>query len=260
MTRLMKKLIVVADWANDSLYASEYKSAVAGYVDSQNTLDISLVNSTNSSISASFLLSQAALTEQRLGEPHNTVIHIGTEPRNTTDPFLVIKLTSGIYVCGINNEYTFTLIKDSIEKAFGYRVEAAASGFMSRDVYSRVIAHLLQSLEHDLDLEEIHTNTIPQLQETYIGHIDVFGNMITTVKHEDISAKYSEGDEIEAKIGSEIKKAVYKKNIWSGENGQLIIGPSSFGPLDNPYVSIVVKSGSASALFQDAKTGTQVQL
>lgn len=237
----MKKLIVIADWCNDSLYTAEYKSAVSGFTDSQQTLDISYIAAAQSSINASFLLAQAALTESRLGEPQSTIIHIGSEPKNSTDPFLVIKLTSGIYVCGINSEYTFSLVKDLIDKAFVYKVEGMSTGFVSRDVYSRVVAHLLNSLEDDLELEEVHTNTIQELQGHYVGHIDSFGNIITTITHTELQATHSENDGVEITIGSENKKAIYKKNIWSGDEGQLIIGPSSFGHVDNPYVSIIKK-------------------
>ncbi len=241
----MKKLVVIADWCNDSIYSAEYRSAVSGFTDSQDTIDISFISTTQSSINTSFLLAQAALTEARLGEPNSTVIHMGNEPRSTNDLFIVIKLTTGVYVCGINSEYTFSLIKDLIDKAFVYKVEGTSSGFKSRDIYSRVVAHLLNSLEDDLELEEVHTNTIQASQDYHVGHIDSFGNIITTIKNEELAAKYSENDEVKITIGDETIKTIYKKNIWSGDEGQLIIGPGSFGLPSNPYISIVKKEAQS---------------
>ena len=51
----MKKLIVIADWANDSLTCQELRSTVAGYLKDPDKANISFVASIPSTIHTAFL-------------------------------------------------------------------------------------------------------------------------------------------------------------------------------------------------------------
>ena len=48
-------------------------------------------------------------------------------------------------------------------------------------------------LGDELELEEISANIIPELDQFYIGHIDNFGNIKTTIVEEDFKGKYEYG-------------------------------------------------------------------
>jgi S-adenosylmethionine hydrolase len=188
-------------------------------------------------------------TEEEFGRPLETVIYQNTDPRVQSDQaveeaegaqFIVIHLASGMYLCGPNAGYDFSLIKSKIEEVYLYRGLEKGSQFRSRDNFPRVVAHLMDALEDDLDLEEVSSNIIPSLDGFYIGHIDNFGNIKTTITREDIKEKYEYDDQVTIKINNVEKKARYVTSLFGGSPGELVIYPGSSGVKDNPYLEITV--------------------
>ncbi|MDH7476151.1 MAG: SAM-dependent chlorinase/fluorinase [Microgenomates group bacterium] len=238
----MRKLIVVADWSADSLSCQEFKISFEGFLKDDRGLNLSFVESTPSTIHTAFLLAQVVETTERYGKPLETVIFQNTDPRigMKKGEFLVIKLKSGIYLAGPNAGYDFSLIKEKIDEAFVYQGLQSNSQFRSRDLFSRVCAHLIEEMEDELELEEIHLNLIPELKGFYIGHIDNFGNIKTTIKHEDLKGRYEYKDQIKIKINQVEKKAWYVDHLFAGEPGELVIYPGSSGVKDNPFIEIAV--------------------
>lgn len=239
----MKKLIVLADWAGDSLSCQEFRSAVEGYLKNWPGTNISFITSTSSTIHTAFLLSQAVETEERVGRPQETVIFQNTDPRiksNQGAEFVILQLISGIFVCGPNTQYNYSLIKPKINELYLYRGFGSDSQFRSRDLYSRIVAHLMDEMEDVLELEETSTNIIPPLEGYYIGHIDNFGNIKTTIKKEDLKGKYELGNRIKIAINKVVKEALFVDNLFGAAPGQLVIYPGSSGPKDNPYLEITI--------------------
>lgn len=246
----MKKLLVVADWADDSLTNQEVRSAVEGFLKNPSeTPNISFVASTPSTIHTSFLISQLVEIESRYGRPLDTVLFENTDTRiQTTESveqskgadFIVIRLENGMYLCGPNAGYDFTMIKDKIEEVFIYRGLDKGSQFRSRDLYSRVCAHLMDGLEDDLDLEEVSKGVIPDLNAHYIAHIDNYGNIKTTLTNEDLKGKVELGEEITTRINNVEKKVKYVSNLFGGVPGELVIYPGSSGKKESPLLEISV--------------------
>jgi S-adenosylmethionine hydrolase len=198
----MKKLIVVSDWVDDSLTCAEFSSAVLGFLSESKNTQITFVSSTPSTIHTSFLINQIVEVEERFGRPLETVIFQNTDPRLQSKTkvekaqgakFLVIRLKSGLYLCGPNAGYDFSMVKEKIDEVFEYKDFDKGSQFRSRDLYSRVCAHLMEAMEDELDLEEVSVDVIPDLKGFYIGHIDNFGNIKTTITHEDLKGKVEYG-------------------------------------------------------------------
>ncbi|MCX7956053.1 MAG: SAM-dependent chlorinase/fluorinase [Patescibacteria group bacterium] len=245
----MKKLIVIADWASDSLTCGEVKIAVDGYLKDFLKSDIFFISSTPSTIHTSFLLNQIVEDVERFGRPQETVIFQNTDPRldyqgptkkaEGAKP-IIIRLISGIYLLGPNSGYDFSMIRNKIEKVYKYVGLNEEGQFHSRDLYARISAHLMDYLEDELELEEISINEIPYLKGYYIGHIDNFGNMKTTITHEDFKGKYEYGDVITIKINNIIKKVKYVSNLFGGIPGELVIYPGSSGKNDNRFLEISV--------------------
>ena len=77
----MKKLIVLADWASDSLTCQEIKISVEGFLKNSKYANISFVSSTPSTIHTSFLINQIVEDVERYGQPLETVIFQNTDPR-----------------------------------------------------------------------------------------------------------------------------------------------------------------------------------
>jgi len=266
----MKKLIVISDWASDSLTCQEFCSAVEGFLQKNDHRHISFVSSTPSTIHGAFLLSQVGETEERYGKPQETVIFCNIDPRleNRGGEFLVIRLKSGIFVCGPNAGYIFSMIKEKIETAFSYRTSEKSenSQFRSRDFYSRVCAHLIEEMEDELELEEIRTSIIPELRGFYVGHIDNFGNIKTTIKLEDWKGKYELGDEFFITINRIRQKVKFVSGLFAAEPGILIIYPGSSGKTDNPFLEISVwryftekDTRTGIDFFQNPKPGTPIE-
>jgi S-adenosylmethionine hydrolase len=272
----MKKLIVVSDWVDDSLTCAEFSSAVLGFLNESKTAQITFVSSTSSTIHTSFLINQIVEVEERFGRPLETVIFQNTDPRLQSKTkvekaqgakFLVIRLKSGLYLCGPNAGYDFSMVKERIDEVFEYKDFDKGSQFRSRDLYSRVCAHLMEAMEDELDLEEVLVDVIPDLKGFYIGHIDNFGNIKTTITHEDLKGKVEYGEYIKIKIGKVVKKVRYVDNLFGGEVGELVIYPGSSGKKDNPYLEISVwrhfdeeKSTTGKDEFLNPKVGEKIEL
>jgi len=245
----MKKLIVVTDWGNDSLTCQEFRSATEGFSRNPNDAKINFVAATPSTINTGFIVSQLVEVEERFGRSLDTVFFVNTDPRiHATEgveeakgaEFIVVKLQSGITLCGSNAGNNFSLIKEKIKVVFIYRNLDKGSQFRSRDLYSRVSAHLMDSLDDELELEEIGVDIIPELQGFYIMHIDNFGNIKTNLTIENLRGKYELNDLVKVKIGDKEKMALYTTNLFGGKPGQLIIYPGSSGKKDNPFLEISV--------------------
>lgn len=245
----MKKLIVVADWASDSLSPAEFRSSVGGFLKSADMPDISFVASTTSTIHTAFLAAQVVETEERLGRASETVIFLNTDPRlpknegsinKEGSQLLIIKLKSGIFMVGPNAGYCFSMIKPKIDEVFFYDVSKDINQFRSRDLYTRILSHLMEYMEKELELEEIHLSSIVDLDDNYIGHIDNFGNMKTTIKKSDMKGKYKVGDEIEITINKITNKAKFATGLFSDKPNILLIYPGSSGLASDPYLEISI--------------------
>jgi S-adenosylmethionine hydrolase len=245
----MKKLIVIADWAADSLTCQEYRTVVEGFSQNPQTLNLSFVASTPSTLHTAFLLEQLVEVEERFGRPLETVFFVNTDPRIHSTvgvekakgaDFFVLKLHSGVTVCGPNAQYVFSLIKDKIKVSFIYQDLDKGSQFRSRDLYSRVCAHLADNLDDQLGLEEVHNFFIADIKGYYILHIDNFGNIKTNLTAADFKGKYEINDEVKITINQVEKKAIYVSNLFGGKPGQLVIYPGSSGKKNNPYLEISI--------------------
>lgn len=269
----MKKLVVIADYGNDSLACCEVKIAVEGFLKDPGGINVSFVNSTISTIHTAFLLAQIVNTEELYGRPSETVYFINCDPRIQTKEKiekakgadgLIIRLTSGIYITGPNAGYSFSLIKKKIDELYIYSPLLKGSQFRSRDLYARVIAHLMDYLQDELDLEETHTNIIPELKNFYVGHIDNFGNIKTTIPHEYIKGKYEFNENVDVLIGGVGKKAKFVTNLFGEKPGVLVIYPGSSGVKDNPYLELAVRIGenykSAESFFNHPFPGAVIEI
>lgn len=245
----MKKLIIVADWASDSMNFQEFRSAVEGFVKNPNGININFVTSSPSTIHTGYILSQIVETEERLGRPLDTIIFQNTDTRLNQNArvddaqgsdFLVLLLASGIYICGPNSGYDFSFIKRKIVEVYRYNGLNKGSQFRSRDLYARVSAHLMDGMEDELELEETHSSDILEIDGHYIGHIDNHGNIKTNIRLSELREKHKFGDEISVTINGINKKAEFVKNLFGGIPGQLVIYPGSSGIKDDPYLEISV--------------------
>lgn len=246
----MKKLIVVADWASDSVNCQEVRTAVEGFLkDVAVPPNISFVSSTPSTIHTSFIMKQIIDIEERYGRPLETVIFQNTDPRIQTKEsvelakgaeFIVIRLKSGMYICGPNAGYDFSMIKDKIDEVYHYEGLDKGTQFRSRDLYARVCAHLMDYMEDELDFNEVPSNIIPEMEGYYVVHLDSYGNMKTNIPKSVFKGKYEVGEEVTVKINNVEKKIKFVSNLFGGTPGELVIYPGSSGAKEDPFLEISV--------------------
>jgi S-adenosylmethionine hydrolase len=245
----MKKLIVVADWAGDSLTCQEVRTAVEGFAKNPSAVNISFVAATPSTIHTSYLINQLVETEERYGRPLETVIFQNTDPRiQTTESvaeskgaeFIIVRLATGMYLCGPNAGYDFSLIKGRATDVFHYKDLDKGSQFRSRDLYSRVSAHLMDAMQDELELDEVGVDVIPDLRGYFVGHIDNYGNIKTTIRTEDLKGKHELGETFSVTINNVKKEVKYVNNLFGGTPGELVIYPGSSGKKENPFLEISV--------------------
>src|SRR5687767_655625 len=155
----MKKLIVVSDWVDDSLTCQEVKIGVEGRLATDETPNITFVASYPSTIHTAFLIHQICEIEERLGKPEQTVLFQNTDTRlqakkgvkeSKGAEFTVIKLKCGMFLCGPNAGFNFSMIKDRVEIVYYLKDHDKGSQFRSRDLYSKVCAHLMEGNEKDI--------------------------------------------------------------------------------------------------------------
>lgn len=245
----MKKLIVLADWASDSLTYQEARSAIEGHLKDPTGVNITFVESTPSTVHTAYLKAQIVETEERYGRPHETVIYQNTDPRIQTKEaveaakgadFIVVRLASGMFICGPNAGYNYSLLGDKIEKVYIFRGLDKGSQFRSRDLFPKVGAYLMDGMEDELDLEEVPNNIIPALDGYYAAHIDNYGNIKTSITAEDFKGKYEFGDTVKVKLNGVEKDAEYVTNLFGGGVGKLVVYPGSSGKKDNPFLEVSV--------------------
>lgn len=266
----MKKLIVVADWASDSLSTQELLSSTEGFLKESAGSKISFVSASSSTIHTAFLIAQVVATENRLGRSQETVLFQNTDPRledAAGAKFLILKLTSGLIVCGPNAGFDFSLIKGQIDQAFTYTGEDIKTQFRSRDFYARACAYLMDYLEDEMDLEEVSASSIPTLTGSHIGHVDNFGNIKTTLTAEVFKGKYDLGDMMPVVINKVKKEVRYVSGLFAGNLGELVIYPGSSGPRENPYLEISVwrhfteeNPTTGLAEFGNPRPGAEIQI
>ena len=272
----MKRLIVVADWAADTLSCHEVRTAVEGYLKNHNGGIISFIHSTSSTIHTAFLLVQIVEIEERFGKPLETVIFQNTDPRLHTVQSLknsegakplIIRLQSGIYLTGPDASFNFSLIKDRIEKVYEYKGIKIEGQFHSRDLYARISAHLMDEMEDEMEFEEISSTIIPKLDDHYVAHIDSFGNIKTLIPHSFFKGKFEYGELVSLTINSITHKAKYVTNLFGGQPGELVIYPGSSGRLDDRLLEISIwrhftekNPTTGMYLFNNPKPGMEIKI
>lgn len=273
----MRNLIIIADWAKDSLSCAEVKTAISGYLIDNLNLDIIFIDSTPSTIHTAFLIEQMNYTVFRFNHPEETVIFQNTDPRIkdtffSSNPWngklLLLRLKNGLWVFGPNAGYDFSLIKKEIAQVFYYPNFEKGGQFRSRDLYARLAAHFIEEKEDELDLEEITHDAIPSLTGYYVAHIDNFGNIKTTIKKSDLKGKIEFNEKLKIKINNTIQEVVYTKGLFKYQPNQLIIYPGSSGSIDDPYLEISVwryfddenKNKTGSFYFKFPSSGDKINI
>lgn len=269
----MKNFIALADYCNDTLPIQELRSALYGHLSANPSGFVSFVYSTPTTIHTAFLLHQILITEGRLGDPNNLIIFINTDPRLQSTkgvdkaqgaPLVVARMKNGAWVYGPNAGYSLSLVSKDIEYLYVYHDQDKGTQFRSRDLYMRVGALLMEEKQDEMDFEELKIYDIPQLEGFYVGHVDSYGNIKTTIPRSYLKGKHVYGDQVSITVGKKSHPAYFVDNIFGKEPEVLIVAPGSSGTVDDPYLEVVVWQHfplkSALKFFPEAKPGDPVTI
>lgn len=269
----MKNLIIIADYCSDSLTTQELLSSLRGHLNQPLISEVSFVSSTPNTIHTAFLTKQILTTEERLGDPNNLVVFVNTDSRLQTmkgieqaqgAEFVVARLANGAFVCGPNAGHSFSLISNEIEYLYLYSGLDKGTQFRSRELYMPICALLMNEKQDEMELLEIRKDIIPTLDKNYIGHIDNYGNLKTTISNSFMKGKYEFGEKVGVIIGNSEKEAYYVNNMFAKEPGVLVIAPGSSGPKADPYLELIVREyfplNSARIFFPSVKPGDKVAI
>lgn len=198
----MKKLIVISDWANNELQREYFRTCVLGFLQTGSYPHISFLYDDNS-ISAGFQLAALVHVEHRLGRPQDTVFFIDAPdyrlPEDVKNQpgqgqFTLLRLASGMYVCGINRGFSFSFIKDQIQHAFTYTATDDISQISERDAHARILSFFMESTEDELELDEIHTSAILETRSKMITFRNGFDTQETNITLDDVKGKVEFGE------------------------------------------------------------------
>lgn len=273
----MKKCICIADWAKDQFLVQEVRTIIEGYVQKPEEVRMSVVPCGPYPLEAGYLLAQMVDTEERYGRPLETIIFVSVDPRlnpeNSKDPtkgaeFVVLRLVSGLYLCGPNAGHTFSFVHSKIQKVYTYSLpDTISTAFRSRDLYARVCAHLIDNLQDKMDLQEQHTHIIPGYTDHSVGHIDAFGNIQTTIPQSYLKGKHEYEEYCTIRLNGITQKAMYRHTLFGGSIGELIISAGPTQAESTPYLQIAVwqdfSSGHASSaadIFKHPRPGMLIQV
>lgn len=251
----MRKIVVVSDWANDSLACQEFRSALYGYSKVAVDLKISFVLSQQSTVHAGFLLSQISMTEERYGSPTEAMIFVDVTEKSddtpdemrVTHPFLAVKLVSGLYICGLQRGYEYTLIHKRIDECWSFSEPHTDFTLVPyRDSHARLAAHIADYMEDELDLEELHTAQIPSIPEGnfFVLRHDHRGVITTSLTHDDIRERSTSGDQVVLSLADRSHTFTYSDNPASAHMRSWHLYPGPSGDPHNPYMDVLADSSS----------------
>jgi hypothetical protein len=265
----MRKIITVTDWNSDELSRERFRIVVEGYSTDRKQVSIQALNSTSSSIHAGFLAYEMALTEAKNGDPTDTLIYIDVNTEQELYPpdvtvrsegFAVIRLTNNLLVCGRISGYSFAWVKQSAQQLLEYTGLQNSSTVTILDSHARVVAHLADYLDDQLDLQSLHEADILSLplNSHYICHKNK-NTLVTTLNHSHLE-NCSVGDQVKIRI----EDKSYSAHLVSGQKQEsesgLIMCVGYYGHPDLRCIELMAKSTNIQDRFINVVPGDQISL
>ena len=265
----MRKIISITDWNTDELTRERFRTVVEGYSANRKHVNIQSLSCTSSSIHAGFLAYEMALTEAKNGDPTDTLIYIDIDTEQETYPpdvtvrsdgFAVIRLTNNLLVCGRLSGYSFAWVKQSAQQLLEYTGLQNSGTATILDSHARVVAHLADYMDDQLDLQSLHEADILSLPiDAYFVCHKYKNTLVTTLNHSNLES-CSVGDQIKIQIGSKTYSAHLVSNPKQESDSGLIMYVGHYGHPDLRCIELVAKSSSIQERFMDIVPGDQIAL
>ena len=260
---------LVMDYEKGDMAEAEVKIALYKYLPPGWQVDFTKVNSFKTT-ETGFVAGQLALTP-RIPDHPPLIMYVNCAPRkdarqsrtnNEGEVLVYGVLDNGVKVVAVNSKYSLSLLRNHFVSLHPVNVPKGGSQFRSRDNFPPVVG----ALAHGLDItpwlgEKLDpTRVIPEFKEGYIGYIDSFGNIKTTIRSSSAIVKnLKPGQEIEVDINGTEVVARVATGSFSVPEGNFAFAPGSSG-WDDRFWEIFQRGGDASQAFKNPQVGSRVML
>lgn len=265
----MRKIIAITDWNSDELARERFRTVVEGYSADRKQVSIQALNSTSSSIHTGFLAYEMALTEAKNGDPTDTLIYLDADTEHESyrvdvtvrsEGFAVIRLTNNLLVCGRLSGYSFAWVKQSAQQLLEYTGLQNSSAVAILDSHARVVAHLADYMDDQLDLQSLHEADILSLpaDSHYICHKNK-NTLVTTLNHSHLE-NCSVGDQVKVRIGTKTYSAHLVSHPKQESDSGLIMYVGYYGHPDLRCIELMSKTPNIQERFAQLVPGDQISL
>ncbi|MFW5703261.1 MAG: hypothetical protein ACOCXQ_00300 [Patescibacteria group bacterium] len=248
----MKKLIVLSETVHDGLRFQSFQSLLDGFTLEGEFPPICPVAIDQNSFHTGFVLGNLVEMEERYGRPQNTIIYVDQQGASSF-PFAVIRLATGLIVCGRSVGNCFSFITPKIHIMQSYKRENSDAF----DAHPRILAQLMEFKDDEMLFEELHMNIIPQVRGLYIGHIANDGTVITTLTAEDLKGRYEYGENVTIKVNNAELQTWYEPQKEEQHHSYILV-PSPYTFQAVPYLMIQNRSYDISATSPSEALNTPV--
>jgi len=218
-------------------------------------------------LAAGFCIAQLGLNQA----PPGTIIYHNVAPReddeqarlgNAGERLAFARLPTGVRVIGVNAGYAFSFVRDLAVELRWAAVAAEGSQFRSRDLFPKAAGAIALGQPDALG-EGIPRSDIPDVPSNCIAYIDGYGNLKTTIKHEE--SKTHQSNTVEVQIGESKHKATKSDGSFAVETGQLAFAPGSSGWTNAQseqirWMEVFLRGGNAWESFNRPAIGTHINI
>lgn len=220
-----------------------------------------------STLAAGFCIAQLGMNEA----PAGTIIYHNVAPRadleearedNAGERLAFARLPTGVRVIGVNAGETFAFVREAADVLRWAAVPAEGSQFRSRDLFPKAAANIALGQPDALG-EEINRAEIPEVPANRIAYIDGYGNLKTTIKFEEISARA--GSRVRFRIGEAEQEATTSDGTFAVEHGMMSFAPGSSGweikqGEQARWMELFLRGGNAWEAFNRPSVGDVIEI
>jgi len=246
----MKHLITISNKKQDSLFFFRLKTLIKGYLKDATCMDLMHISAGDSTLSVGYILEQAALVEERGGIPRETVCFASYDGYSSGSAAGVIfKLNSGLTVLAPNDGKTLSFVKPQIEKAYAYDPLREVSLRSGLEEYARVLAHLMDYEEEELDLQDQPLDAIDGIHGYFACYKASPSILHTNLPQSVLKGAAEIGQKISLKIDGSAHEFLYTDTVKKAKMPLLVNG--EYGRQDDPYLKM---------LFSLFEVGQQIEM
>lgn len=215
-----------------------------------------------STLNTGYMIAQLAL----YNPSKNIFIYSNTAPRtddkkkryeNEGEKLKYALLDNGVEVVAVDAGFCFSFIRQHIKKFHLINIQNHGSQFRSRDYYPLAATGIIIGHKRKYLGPALPTKFIPQIPKNRIMHVDGYGNMKTTIRHNSVRLK--PGDRIRVVINHIYQTGYYANGNFSVKSGDLAFAPGSSGG-DNPFMEVFLRSGNAWRAFNNPPVETKIKI